>query len=181
MPAIILGMKKSSEPTSGSTADIKMTGALDPRSSWGSPGMRCPVARTLDAIGTKSTFVLLREAFYGATRFEEFVSRTELSEPVVASRLREMTAEGLLERVPYQEPGKRSRNGYKLTQKGSELLPILVAMSQWGNRWTSFEGSSRTELVHSGCGSTVQSTLRCEAGHDVRAGELDLSQKPARE
>jgi DNA-binding HxlR family transcriptional regulator len=160
-------MKKSSEPTSGSTADIKMTGALDPRSSWGSPGMRCPVARTLDATG--------------ATRFVEFVSRTELSEPVVASRLREMTAEGLLERVPYQEPGKRSRNGYKLTQKGSELLPILVAMSQWGNRWTSFEGSSRTELVHSGCGSTVQSTLRCEAGHDVRAGELDLSQKPARE
>jgi DNA-binding HxlR family transcriptional regulator len=177
------GMRAAtSEPTGGSitdttkgpTPDIHMTGALEPRSSWGSPGQRCPVARTLDAIGTKSTFVLLREAFYGATRFEEFVNRTELSEPVVASRLREMTGEGLLERVPYQEPGKRSRSGYKLTEKGAELLPVLVAMSQWGSRWTSHEGSSRTELAHTGCGSPVYATLRCEAGHEVHAGELDL-------
>ncbi len=171
MPATMAGM---STLTSQPTPDIHMTGALDPRSSWGSPGLRCPVARTLDAIGTKSTFVLLREAFYGATRFEEFVSRTELSEPVVASRLREMTGEGLLERVPYQEPGKRSRSGYKLTEKGAELLPVLVAMTQWGNRWTSYDGSSRTELAHTGCGSPVHATLRCAAGHDVHAGELDL-------
>ena len=169
----------TSDRNEGFTPDIHMTGALAPRSSWGSPGLRCPVARTVEAIGTRSTFVLLREAFYGATRFEEFVSRTELSEPVVASRLREMTAEGLLERVPYQEPGKRSRNGYKLTDKGSELLPLLVAMSQWGQRWTSFEGStSPTELAHTGCGSPVHATLQCEAGHFVNAGELDLRQRP---
>jgi DNA-binding HxlR family transcriptional regulator len=170
----------TSEPENVSVPGIHMTGVLDPRSGWGAPGQRCPIARTLDAIGTKSTYVLLREAFYGATRFEEFVSLTDLSEPVVASRLREMTDQGLLERVPYREPGKRSRNGYRLTDKGSELLPVLVAMMQWGDRWTSGDRPSRTELAHTGCGSAVHAALRCEAGHDVHLGELDLRQKPAR-
>jgi DNA-binding HxlR family transcriptional regulator len=166
----------TTEPFDGSTAEIHMTGALNPRSSWGAPGERCPIARTVDAIGTKSTYLLLREAFYGATRFEEFVSRTDLSEPVVASRLREMTAEGLLVRVPYQEPGKRSRSGYGLTEKGSELLPLMVAMAQWGNRWT--PGSKTpTELAHTGCGSTVHAVLQCDARHEVLSGELDLRRR----
>ena len=54
--------------------------------------------------------MILREAFYGATRFEEFVERAGISEPVAAARLRELTAEGLLEKVPYREPGQRTRS-----------------------------------------------------------------------
>jgi len=161
------------------TAPIQMTGELDPRSAWPAPGDRCPIARTFEAIGTKSAFVILREAFYGATRYEEFVERTGVSEPVVAARLRELSDEGLLEKVPYQEPGKRTRSGYRLTEKGSELLPVLVAMMHWGDRWL-FKHGARLELTHADCGSPVHAVLRCEAGHDVAPGALDLVARPRR-
>lgn len=161
------------------TAEIHMTGKLAPRSSWPAPGDNCPIARTFETVGTKSAFVILREAFYGATRFEEFVQRTGMSEPVVAARLRELSAEGLLDKVPYQEPGQRTRDGYELTDKGSDLLPVLVAMMRWGDRWL-FPGGARVELTHSGCGGRVHAELRCEAGHDVAPDELDLVQAPRR-
>ena len=157
------------------TATIHMTGGLEPRSSWPAPEDHCPIARAFDAVGTKSAFVILREAFYGATRFDEFVQRTGLSEPAVAARLRELSDEGLLEKVPYREPGQRARNGYQLSDKGAELLPVLVAMMRWGDRWL-FPSGARVQVAHTGCGSPVHAVLRCEAGHDVAAGELDLTQ-----
>ena len=161
------------------TAEIHMTGELSPRSSWPAPGENCPIARTFETVGTKSALVILREAFYGATRFEEFVERTGVSEPVVAARLRELSDEGLLDKVPYQEPGQRTRNGYRLTEKGSDLLPVLVAMMRWGDRWL-FPDGARVELAHSGCGSPVHAELRCEAGHAVAPDELDLIKPPRR-
>ena len=66
---------------------------------------------------------------------------------MVAARLRELTAEGLLEKFPYQEPGQRTRSGYRLTEKGSDLLPVLVAMMRWGDRWL-FPDGARVELTH---------------------------------
>ncbi len=152
-------------------ADIQMAGSLDPRDGWTADG--CPIARTFDTVGTRSAFLILREAFYGATRFEQFVQRSGLSEPVVAERLRDLTAEELLERVPYRETGKRTRNEYRLTDKGRELLPVLVAMMRWGDRWL-VPGGARVELTHAGCGSQVGVALRCEKGHDVETGELQL-------
>jgi DNA-binding HxlR family transcriptional regulator len=157
-------------------AAIHMIGELAPRSDWGAP-QHCPIVRTLETVGTKSAYVLLREAFYGATRFEEFVERTDTSEPVVAARLRELTADGLLEKFPYQEPGQRTRSGYRLTEKGSDLLPVLVAMMRWGDRWLFPEGG-RVELEHTGCGSPVYAVLQCEAGHDVTRDAIDLAVKP---
>ncbi len=155
-------------------AAIHMTGELEPRSAWPAPGDHCPIARSFDAVGTKSAFVILREAFYGATRFDEFVERTGLSEPAVAARLRELSDEGLLEKVPYQEPGQRARSGYQLTDKGGELLPVLVAMMRWADRWL-FERGARVEVTHSSCGSPVHAVLRCEDGHEVAPDELDLT------
>ena len=152
-------------------ADIQMAGSLDPRDGWTADG--CPIARTFDTVGTRSAFLILREAFYGATRFEQFVQRSGLSEPVVAERLRDLTDEELLERVPYRETGKRTRHEYRLTDKGRELLPVLVAMMRWGDRWL-VSGGARVELTHAGCGSQVGVALRCEKGHDVEAGELQL-------
>ena len=162
-----------------STAAIHMTGKLDPRSAWPAPGDNCPIARTFEAVGTKSAFVILREAFYGATRYEEFVERTGLSEPAVAARLRELNQEGLLEKFPYREPGQRARSGYRLTEKGGELLPVLVAMMRWGDRWL-FPDGSRVEVTHSGCGSPVHAVLACEQGHPVAPDELDLTRRPRR-
>ena len=153
------------------SAEIQMSGELDPRSGWAVGG--CPMARTFEVLGTKSAYVIMREAFYGATRFEEFVERTGVSEPVAAARLRELTDEGLLAKVPYQEPGQRTRNGYELTEKGSDLLPVLVAMMHWGDRWL-FPNGARVELTHAGCGGEVAAELVCEHGHRIGEGELAL-------
>ena len=79
----------------------------------------------------------------------------------------------------YREPGQRTRHGYSLTDKGSELLPVLVAMMRWGDRWL-FQDSARVALTHTGCGSPVHAELRCDAGHAVAPNELDLAQRPGR-
>jgi DNA-binding HxlR family transcriptional regulator len=145
------------------SAEIEMTGALAPRSSWGE-AVHCPIARTFEVLGTKTSYLIMREAFYGATRFEEFAERTGLSEPVTAARLRELTDAGLLRREPYQDPGARTRQGYALTEMGADFLPALVALMQWGDRWLQ-PGGAPVELRHDGCGGLVSAELRCAHGH----------------
>ncbi len=156
------------------TATIQMTGALDPRADW--TANRCPMAAALGVVRTRSAFLVLREAFYGATRFEEFVERTGLSEPVTAARLRELTREEILKREPYQEPGQRTRHAYRLTEKGADLLPVLVALMQWGDRWGIPHGA-RVELRHRGCEQPVRAQLRCDHDHPVGGDELDLASR----
>lgn len=155
-----------------------MSSELGPRSGWGA-ALECPIASMFGILGTKSSYLIMREAFYGATRFEEFVERTGISEPVAAARLRELTAEGLLEKVPYQEPGQRTRSAYRLTEKGSDLQPVLVAMMRWGDRWL-FPKGARVELTHAECGAQVRAELRCDAGHAVTSDELVLGLNPRR-
>lgn len=154
---------------------VRMTGVLEPRGGWRAE--RCTIARSVEVLSTRSMFLLVREAFYGATRFEQFVNRTGLSEPVAASRLRELVDHGILEREPYQQPGERTRQGYGLTPKGQDLFPVLVALMQWGNRWIDEDGGP-VELRHRDCGSEVTAELRCSAGHPVAPGQLDLGVRP---
>jgi DNA-binding HxlR family transcriptional regulator len=152
---------------------IAMTGALEPRSAW--EARRCSIAKALEVVHTRSAFLILREAFYGATRFDEFAMRTQLSEPVTAARLRELEEAGLLAREPYQEPGQRTRHAYRLTEMGADLLPALVALMQWGDKYLQARGAP-VELLHSGCGASVHAELRCERGHRVDGpAELDLA------
>jgi DNA-binding HxlR family transcriptional regulator len=150
---------------------IQMTGELEPRSGW--TATRCSLARALDVVSARSAFLILREAFYGTTRFDDFVQRARISEPVAAARLRELVAEGLLEREAYQEPGQRTRHRYRLTDKGEDLLPALVALMQWGDHWLDDRGGP-VELRHRGCGERARVHVLCDAGHEVRAGDLDL-------
>ena len=155
------------------TSTLRMTGELDPRDSW-SAGASCSIAGTVELLATRSAFVLMREAFYGATRFEEFVRRAELSEPTASARLHELVDHGLLGLEPYQEPGQRTRNRYLLTEKGADLFPVIVSLMQWGNRWLSDTGGP-AKLLHRGCGATVRTELRCEHGHHVELADLDLA------
>ena len=154
------------------TTTIQMSGVLEPRDEWAAD--RCPMAHALDVVRTKSAFLILREAFYGATRFDEFSERTALSEPVTAARLQELTAAGILVREPYREPGQRTRHAYRLTEKGSELLPVFVALMQWGDRWQQ-DSAARVELRHRECGARVTAQLRCAHDHTVEADELELA------
>ncbi|HEY1915697.1 MAG TPA: helix-turn-helix domain-containing protein [Streptosporangiaceae bacterium] len=152
---------------------ITLTGPLEPRDSW--TAANCPLDRALQVVGTRSAMLLLREAFYGTTRFADFAARVGISEPVAAARLRELADAGLIERAPYQEPGQRTRLGYQLTQQGAELLPALVALMHWGDKWL---GSAGVELRHHDCGEPVTAELHCAAGHHPAAGEVDLVSRP---
>jgi DNA-binding HxlR family transcriptional regulator len=160
-----------------SSTTIRLTGRLDPRDGWTADP--CTIAKSLEVLNTRSALLILREAFYGTTRFDDFAERVGISEPVTAARLRELVDEGLLEREDYREPGQRTRQQYRLTDKGAELFPVLVALMQWGNRWLDERGGP-VELIHRDCGHTVGVELRCAAGHRVDTGELDLARRPAR-
>jgi DNA-binding HxlR family transcriptional regulator len=153
-------------------ATVRMTGPLEPRSGWSAD--RCSIAATLEILGTRSAFLLLREAFYGTTRFDEFVERAGVSEPVAAARLRELVEHGLLEREPYRAPGQRTRHAYRITSKGADLFPVLVGLMRWGDRWLDDRGGP-VALRHRGCGERVGVQLRCAGGHPVRVDELDLA------
>jgi DNA-binding HxlR family transcriptional regulator len=152
---------------------LTMTGALDPRGGWEARG--CAIARAMDALGSRSAFLLLREAFYGTSRFDDFARRVGISEPVAAARLKELVELGLLERHPYQEAGQRTRLEYKLTEMGADFFPALAALMQWGDRWL---GASGVEMQHGTCGAVVRAELRCTEGHQVEVDEIDLVLRP---
>ena len=97
------------------------------------PDSRCSIARTLGVLGERWTFLILREAFLGATRFAEFRDRLGIAPDVLSDRLSTLTEYGVLRREPYQEPGERSRFAYRLTEAGQELQVILGALQQWGD------------------------------------------------
>lgn len=156
---------------------LRMTGELDPRGSWEAD--RCTIARSLEVIPTRSAFLILREAFYGTTRFDDFARRVGISEPVTAARLKELVDNGLLEREDYREPGQRTRQRYRLTEKGADLFPALVALMRWGDRWLDEDGGP-VELRHRDCDEPVTVELRCAAGHEVGPDELDLTLRPQR-
>lgn len=135
------------------------------------------MAAALGVLASRSAFLILREAFYGAGQFDEFVARVRISEAVAAARLRELVDDGLLSREPYRDPGKRTRDRYRLTAKGADVFPVLVALMQWGDRWRE-DGVGPVELSHAGCGARVGVELRCGDGHAVAPADLVLSATP---
>jgi DNA-binding HxlR family transcriptional regulator len=150
---------------------LRLTGRLARRR--GPVGDRCPIDRTLQIVGSRSAFLLLREAFYGATRFDDLVRLTGFTEAVAANRLKELVDHGLLERRPYREPGQRTRQEYVLTDRGHDLLPVLLALGQWSRKYTPEKGGPTP--LHDRCDAEVRVVLQCEAGHAVPEDELVLT------
>jgi DNA-binding HxlR family transcriptional regulator len=156
------------------TDTVRLTGSLEPRSGW--KAERCTIAKALEVVSTRSALLIMREAFYGTTRFDDFAERVGISQPVAAARLRELVEEGLLEREDYREPGQRTRQQYRLTPKGADLFPVLAALMKWGDRWLDDRGGP-IELLHRDCGEPVTVSLQCAAGHEVQSGEIDVSRR----
>ncbi|MGO8768692.1 MAG: winged helix-turn-helix transcriptional regulator [Mycobacterium sp.] len=125
----------------------------------------CSVKRTLDIVGEKWTLLVLREAFYGARRFEEFLTRVGCARNLLAERLNTLTGAGVMRRVPYQEPGQRERYEYRLTDKGLDLLPAIIALMQWGDRWQADADGPPVEITHRDCGHPAELILRCAHDH----------------
>jgi len=133
-------------------------------------GDRCPLERTLQKVVNRTALLLLREAFYGATRFDQFWKRVGVTEAVAAQRLRELVTAGVLEKQPYREPGQRTRHEYVLTAAGHDLMPVVLGLLQWGVAHAPDGGAPA--MTHVGCGAPVRSAVRCAAGHDVAESEI---------
>jgi DNA-binding MarR family transcriptional regulator len=84
---------------------------------------------------------------------------------VLSQRLARLVDEGLLRKVPYQENGQRSRTEYRLTEKGLDLYPVLVAMIEWGDKYAVGPAGPQVLLRHRDCGEPVQLQVSCAAGH----------------
>ncbi|MGI5239246.1 winged helix-turn-helix transcriptional regulator [Dactylosporangium sp. CA-139066] len=153
-----------------------MNNLLRDRDGWSMDN--CSIARTFEIIGQRSAILVLREAFFGARRFDEFARRAGVGEPAIATRLKELTADGLLERMPYQEAGQRTRYEYRLTMKGRALLPIITALRDWGDTWAADPAGPPLRAVHRDCEAPVHARLVCDHGHDVAPGELEMQAGP---
>ena len=146
-----------------------LQGALADRDAWSAAG-ECPIERTIEVVGTKSSLLILREAYYGTTRFDDFWRRVGITKAAAAARLDELVEAGLLARQPYREPGQRTRDEYVLTQAGTDFMPVVWALFQWGQRHLPDPVPLR--LAHSGCNATVDVEMYCSHGHLVEPDEL---------
>jgi DNA-binding HxlR family transcriptional regulator len=97
------------------------------------PNNPCAIARSLGVLGERWTFLVLREAAMGTSRFSAFRKALGIAPDVLTERLNTLVEHGVLERVPYQDPGDRARHSYSLTPAGEELIVILAALQQWGD------------------------------------------------
>jgi DNA-binding HxlR family transcriptional regulator len=148
-----------------------LQGRLVDRDSWSTAG-DCPIEKTMGLLGAKSTMLILREAYYGTTRFDDFWRRVGITKAAAAARLADLVEAGLLRRQPYQEPGQRSRDEYVLTAVGVDFMPVVWAMFDWGQKHLPAPAPLR--LTHEGCGADTVVALRCAEGHDVPPEELGV-------
>src|ERR1700729_4140824 len=138
-----------------------LQGVLADRDKW-SPIGECAIEKTMAAVGTKSAMLIMREAYYGTTRFDDFARRVGITKAATSARLTELVDLGLLTRRPYREPGQRSRDEYVLTDAGIDFMPVVWAMFKWGQRH--LPGRNRLRLTHEGCGAEAAVEIRGTEG-----------------
>jgi DNA-binding HxlR family transcriptional regulator len=144
------------------------------------------VELALEQLQPRSAGMIIREAFYGTSRFEDFLLQTKMARSVLAAQLERLTQRAILTRVPYREEGRRERTEYQLTTKGRELGTALIALIDWSSAWSPPAGPQIVPL-HRKCGARTHVVLCCEAGHteitidDVEPGkrtDVDPHVKP---
>ena len=120
----------------------------------------CSIARTVAVLGERWTLVILREAFNRRRRFDDIQRDLGIARNILADRLQTLVAEGILERRAYQQRPERFE--YRLTDKGRDLYPVLIALMQWGDRYTAGEAGPPVELIHEPCGEQTHPRLVCD-------------------
>jgi DNA-binding HxlR family transcriptional regulator len=147
-------------------------------------GMNCTIARALDEVGEWWSLLIVRELSQGAARFDELQSGLGIARNVLTARLERLTELAIIERFPLED--RANTDGYRLTEKGEELYPVLVALKQWGDRWLA-GGKPLLDLVDDTTGKPIdQIAVRGKAGaplsfRDVRfvegPGALDTTRE----
>jgi DNA-binding HxlR family transcriptional regulator len=136
-----------------------------PAMTWSTEN--CTVGRTMAILGERWTLVVIREVVNGVRRFDDIIRHGGIPRQVLSNRLALLVEQGILRREPYQDPGERARHEYRLTEKGFDLYPLLVAIAAWGDRYLADPEGSPVEFTHRDCGSLVHSVLECQEGHRV--------------
>jgi len=128
-------------------------------------GQNCSAARTLESVGERWTLLILRDVLLrGMRRFGEFQASLGLAKNVLSNRLDLLVREGMLERHPYGSHADHYE--YRPTAKGADLLPVIVALTEWGDRWAAPKGPPAL-FKHDPCGHDVEQVIRCVGCGDV--------------
>jgi DNA-binding HxlR family transcriptional regulator len=136
----------------------------------------CPVARSLDLIGEWWSPLILREAFMGVRRFGDFERRLGIAKNILSARLRTLVEGGILERRPSRDDAREVE--YRLTAKGRDLFPVLLAMAQWGARWT--DGGDGLRFVNRHTGAPIADmVVRDVDGTELTVSDLAPASDPA--
>ena len=140
--------------------------------------MNCSIARTLEVIGERWSLLIVRDAFYGVRRFDDFRTDLGIARNVLTDRLTTLVAQGVFERRQYEE--RPPRYEYLLTDKGRELLPVILTMMRWGDRWES-EDMPPVTLTHTTCGHETTPVVACShCSHELGWGQLRTDPIPVR-
>lgn len=138
--------------------------------------MSCSIARTLDVIGEPWSPLILRDVWAGVSRFDQLQADLGISRKVLAERLDWLVERGILERRPYD---RRPRYEYALTERGTELIDMLMVMVRWGDKWLAGEAGPPVLYRHHACGQISAVDLRCaRCGEPMHAGDVDLLPGP---
>jgi DNA-binding HxlR family transcriptional regulator len=142
----------------------------------GYEGQNCSIARTLEIVGERWTLLIMRDAFLGVRRFDDFERDLGISRGILASRLQLLCEEGILERRRYQESPERFE--YRLTEKGRDLWPVLHALVRWGDRYESEKGPPRI-FLHRDCGGEVTDRRTCaKCGAELTVRDVEWRPGP---
>jgi DNA-binding HxlR family transcriptional regulator len=139
----------------------------------------CSIARSVGVVGERWTFLILREAFLGATRFSEFRERLDIAPDVLTARLATLVDFGVMTREPYREPGARGRDAYLLTPAGRELDVVLGVLQQWGDRHVPWAAGPTIERVSATTGQAVHVGYIDEQGREVPLEDVRALRTPA--
>jgi DNA-binding HxlR family transcriptional regulator len=139
--------------------------------------MTCSIARTLDVAGEWWSPLILRDVHLGITHFDELRRDLGISRKVLSERLERLVGQGVLERRAYSE--RPARHDYLLTEKGRELVDVLLAMVAWGDRWMAGPSGPTVLLRHQVCGELTRAEIRCaHCGERLHADEVTVEAGP---
>jgi len=140
--------------------------------------MECPIARTLEVVGEWWTLVVVRDAFLGVRRFQDFQARLGIAPNTLTRRLEALCAHGILEKRRYEE--RPPRDEYTLTEKGRDLLPLLLSLATYGNRWLAGDEGASIVPIDVATGAEVDPVLvDRRTARPLRAGVVALRAGPA--
>jgi DNA-binding HxlR family transcriptional regulator len=122
-------------------------------------GMNCTIARALEEVGEWWSLLIVRECTMGTTRFDEFQRELGIARNVLTTRLERLIELGIIERFPL--PDRANTDGYRLTRKGEELYPVLVALKQWGDDWLAVAGKPPLAMLQEKTGEPIERVRVC--------------------